>query len=76
MCEHCHQFLNDYNKPEIWSLSNIIPVPKSGDLSKTDNYCGISLAWIIAKMVNRIIHNPIQDGIDPHLKDPTRPGLC
>ena len=69
MCEHCHQFLNDYNKPEIWSLSNIIPVPKSGDLSKTDNYRGISLTCIIAKMVNSMILNRIRDAIDPHLRD-------
>ena len=30
-------------------------VPKSGDLSKTDNYRGISLICIIAKIYNRLI---------------------
>ena len=29
------------DKPEIWSFMNIISVPKSGDLSITDNYRGI-----------------------------------
>ena len=67
--EHCNRFLNDNIKPEIWSLSNIIPVPKSGDLSKTDNYRGISLTCIIAKMVNSMILNRIRDAIDPHLRD-------
>ena len=67
--KHCNRFLNHNIKPEIWSLSNIIPVPKSGDLSKTDNYRGISLTCIIAKMVNSMILNRIRDAIDPHLRD-------
>ncbi|KAJ8397433.1 hypothetical protein AAFF_G00439820 [Aldrovandia affinis] len=41
--EICNLALMENNKPDIWSLSNIIPVPKSGDLSKPDNYRGISL---------------------------------
>ncbi|KAJ8384488.1 hypothetical protein AAFF_G00205090 [Aldrovandia affinis] len=41
--EICNLALMENNKPDIWSLSNIIPVPKSGDLSKPVNYRGISL---------------------------------
>lgn len=55
-------------KPDIWSLSNIIPVPKSGDLAKPDNYRDISLTCVIAKMYNRMILNRIRDAIDPHLR--------
>ena len=47
---------------------NIIPVPKSGDLSKTDNYRGISLICIIAKMYNRMILNRIRSVIDIRLR--------
>jgi hypothetical protein len=47
---------------------NIIPVPKSGDLSKTDNYRGISLICIIAKIYNRLILNRIRSIIDPLLR--------
>src|SRR6056300_1363575 len=47
---------------------NIIPVPKSGDLSKTDNYRGISLICIIAKIYNRMILNRIRCIIDPLLR--------
>ena len=47
-------------KPDQWSISNIIPVPKKGDLSKGGNYRGISLNAITAKMVNRMILNRIQ----------------
>ena len=35
--EFCNLALMDNKQPEIWSLSNIIPVPKAGDLSKPDN---------------------------------------
>ena len=47
---------------------NIIPVPKSGDLSKTDNYRGISLICIIAKIYNRMILNHIRSVIDLRLR--------
>ena len=55
-------------KPQQWSLSNIIPVPKKGNLSNTDNYRGISLTCIIAKLFNRMILNRIREAIDPELR--------
>ena len=36
--EFCNQVLLEGKKPEQWSLLNIIPIPKSGDLSKGGNY--------------------------------------
>ena len=56
------------DKPDLWSFMNIVPVPKSGDLSKTDNYRGISLICIIAKMYNRMILNRIRSVIDGRLR--------
>ena len=53
----------------MWSLSNIIPVPKSGDLSKAHNYRGISLTCIAAKVYNLMILNRIRHAIDPHLRE-------
>lgn len=53
----------------MWSLSNIIPLPKAGDLSKPDNYRGISLTCIIAKVYNCMILNRIRQAIDPHLRE-------
>ena len=47
---------------------NIVPVPKSGDLSITDNYRGISLICIIAKMYNRMILNRIRKVLDLKLR--------
>jgi len=37
----CNEALTKNDKPDLWSFMNIIPVSKSGDLSKTDNYRGI-----------------------------------
>ena len=48
----CNRALMECDKPDLWSLMNIIPVPKSGDLSNTNNYRGISLMCILAKMFN------------------------
>ena len=50
---------------EHWSTINIVPVPKSGDLSKTDNYRGISLISVVSKTYNRLILNRIRPIIDP-----------
>ena len=55
-------------KPEQWSIANIVPIPKKGDLSKSGNYRGISLSSIIAKLVNRMILNRIQPVLDPLLR--------
>ena len=56
------------DKPQQWSEINLIPVPKSGDLSDTSNYRGISLAPIVAKLVNKMVLNRIQPKIDDHLR--------
>ena len=38
MClDFCNDVLINNDKPDLWSFMNIIPVPKSGDRSKTDN---------------------------------------
>ena len=66
--EICNRAMMKNSKPDIWSLSNIIPVPKSGDLSKPDNYRGISLTCVIAKIYNRMILNRIRSAIDPGLR--------
>ena len=47
---------------------NIIPVPKSGDLSNTNNYRKISLKCILAKMYNKMILNRIRAVISPGLR--------
>ena len=65
----CNRALMENDKPEMWSLMNIVPVPKSGDLSSTDNYRGISLICIIAKMYNKMILNRIREVLDVKLRN-------
>ena len=55
--------------PEEWVTLNIIPVPKSGDLSTPDNYRGISLSSLVMKTYNRLILNRIRPVLDPLLRN-------
>ena len=61
------QFCNGvYNGRPIdrWTVGCILPFPKKGDLSKTDNYRGITLAAISAKIYNSLLLHRIR----PHLE--------
>ena len=58
--EFCNKALLENDKPDLWSFMNIVPVPKSGNLSNTNNYRGISLICIIAKLYNQLILNSIR----------------
>ena len=55
--------------PSIWRQSQIIPVPKKGDLSLATNYRGISLLPIAAKIYNKLILNRIVPSVDPILRN-------
>ena len=67
--EFCNQTLLHGKKPEQWSILNIVPIPKAGDLSQGGNYRGISLSSIVAKTFNRMILNRTRPEIDKHLRD-------
>ena len=47
--DFCNRALTRGEKPDHWSISNIIPLPKKGDLSDPKNYRGISLSSLVAK---------------------------
>ena len=66
--DFCNQALMEQKKPHQWSVMNIIPIPKSGDLSKGGNYRGISLCSLVAKTYNKMILNRIRPAIDPLLR--------
>ena len=68
LLDFANDLLINKQKPSQWSISDIIPVPKKGDLSKGGNYRGISLNAIASKLVNRMILNRIQPILDPHLR--------
>eukprot|EP00794_Sanderia_malayensis_P005809 gene5809-6507_t len=63
-----NRLLKDSLKPDQWSEIDILPLPKSGDLSDTSNYRGISLSSLVAKLINKMILNRIQSKLDTHLR--------
>ena len=54
--------------PEQWKVLIMVPVPKKGDLSKPQNYRGISLMVIIAKIYNKLLLFRIRDGLESKLR--------
>lgn len=61
--DFCNRALCHGEVPEQWKHSIIVPVPKKGDLTKADNYRGISLTSVVSKTLNRMILNRIKPSI-------------
>ena len=68
MLEFATNLLNGY-KPAQWSKSDLKPLPKSGDLSSTENYRGVSVSGTSAKIVNKLILIRIRPVLDQHLRN-------
>lgn len=68
LLEFCNDTLLKRDKPEQWSTLYLIPVPKSGDLSLTENYRGIALTCVIMKLYNKMLLNRIRPHIDKYLR--------
>ena len=66
LCNFC---LCNKQSPAIWRKSQIIPVPKKGDLSLATNYRGISLLPTAAKVYNKLILNRLLPFVDPLLRN-------
>ena len=65
----CNRALEGGGIPDQWQVSNIIPVPKKGDLSKPGNYRGIALTSIVAKTLNRMLLHRIRPYVETRLLD-------
>ena len=65
----CNQTLIVGIVSEEWITSALIPVSKKCDLSKPDNYRGIALSHIAAKIFNKLLLNRIVPHIEPLLHD-------
>ena len=66
LCNYCA--FEHKRCPSYWRKSQIIPVPKKGDLSLVTNYRGISLLPIAAKIYNKLIFNRLLPFINPLLR--------
>lgn len=64
----CNHTFITHKPPKVWHTSQIIPVPKKGDLSLATNYRGISLMSIAAKIFNKLLLNRITPFVEPILR--------
>ena len=55
LLDTCNQVLNSSVAPPLWLTSDIIPLPKKGNLTLHQNYRGISLTSIAAKIYNKLL---------------------
>ncbi|VDO89513.1 unnamed protein product [Schistosoma margrebowiei] len=55
--------------PMDWKEGHLIKIPKKGDLSKCENYRGITLLSISGKVFNRVLLNRMKDAVDAQLCD-------
>ena len=53
-----------YTFPDIWKLSNIIPVHKKGDKQIVDNHRPVSLLPIFGKFFEKLLFNSIMDFLE------------
>ena len=67
--EYANSLLLDGHKLQQWSDTNILPLPKDGDLSNASNYKGIGPSDMMWKEVNKIILNRTQPHLDPLLRN-------
>ena len=52
--------------PEDWKLAQVVPVPKSSDLSSSTSYRPISILSIISKILERHVHTIIYQHLCLH----------
>ena len=64
----CNYAKTSHVSPTIWLKSQIIPIPKKGDLTLPTNYRGISLLPIAAKIYNKLLLNRIRPEVEPILR--------
>ncbi|VDP43431.1 unnamed protein product [Schistosoma curassoni] len=53
----------------MYCKEHLIKIPKKGDLSKCENYRGITLLSIPGKVFNRVLLNRMKDAVDAQLRD-------
>ena len=64
----CNRAYTMRESPTQWKMSNLVCIPKAGDLSKGGNYRGISLSSLVFKTRNRMILHRIRPEVDKKLK--------
>ncbi|CAH8544655.1 unnamed protein product [Schistosoma intercalatum] len=68
----CLLFKKIWEKEQVpmdWKEGHLIKIPKKRDLSKCENYRGITLLSIPGKVFNRLLLNRMKDAVDAQLRD-------
>ena len=68
LLDSCNEVLNSFIAPPLWVTNDIIPLPKKGNLTLHQNYRGISLTCIAAKIYNKLLLNRIFPVLNPILR--------
>jgi hypothetical protein len=68
LMEICNDVLNSNNPPRQWLTNTIIPIPKKGNLCQMQNYRGISLLSVAAKVYNTLILNRLYPEVNARLR--------
>ena len=55
--------------PTDWKDGHIVKLPKKGDLSRCENYRGVTLMSVPGKVFNRILLERMKDAVDVRLRD-------
>ncbi|VDO79927.1 unnamed protein product [Schistosoma margrebowiei] len=61
------KFLKEEQVPMDWKEGHLVKFPKKEDLSKCENYRGITLLSIPGKVFNRVLLNRMKDAVDVQL---------
>ena len=59
-----HKVWEQEQIPGDWQLGLIVKLPKKGDLTECNNWRGVTLMVVAAKVLGRIITTRIRDGIE------------
>ena len=52
--------------PDAWNEASVVPVPKKGDLTRTDNYRGIALMQVGMKIISTVVARRLQRLAERH----------
>ena len=63
-----NKFYMEKQMPDQLGILNLLPLSKPGDLSKTENYRGITLTSLIMKTIHRMMLNRLETCHDPFLR--------
>jgi sorting nexin-29 len=68
LCRICNDVYDQEKAPSQFTTNLITPLPKKGDLTQMNNYRGISLMSVAAKVYNKVLLYRIRDPIDKILR--------